>query len=311
MELEKKYIYQVYVNGSFSKAAEALFVTQPALSIAVRKVEKEIGAALFHRGQRPITLTPVGEMYISYIKKEMLLEQEMKQQIDDLHGLMSGDICLGGTNYMNAYLLPPYITRFTRRFPHIHIRMEETSSDQLINLLKEHKLDFTFSCDESVIQEFENYESFSDHILLALPSHFALPEILLSKALSAGDVAAGRHLAKDAPQVELSDFPEIPFIAIDAHINLGARSLKIFEETGMNPKRYIEVPQLVTAYRLALAGIGASFLSDRLVDGTEQHIRFFTFRSRYAIRRYRLLLPHGSYTPAAVKEFIKLLKTSD
>ena len=127
--------------------------------------------------------------------------------------------------------------------------MEETSSDQLINLLKEHKLDFTFSCDESVIQEFENYESFSDHILLALPSDFALPETLLSKALSAGDVAAGRHLAKDAAQVELSDFPEIPFIAIDAHINLGARSLKIFEETGVNPKRYIEVPQLVTACR--------------------------------------------------------------
>lgn len=50
MELEKKYIYQVYVNGSFSKAAEALFVTQPALSIAIRKVEKAIGAALFHRG---------------------------------------------------------------------------------------------------------------------------------------------------------------------------------------------------------------------------------------------------------------------
>lgn len=49
MELEKKYIYQVYVNGSFSKAAEALFVTQPALSIAIRKVEKAIGAALFHR----------------------------------------------------------------------------------------------------------------------------------------------------------------------------------------------------------------------------------------------------------------------
>lgn len=71
-------------------------------------------------------------------------------------------------------------------------------------------------------------------------------------------MAAGRHLAENAPQVELSDFPEIPFIAIDAHINLGARSLKIFEETGVDPKRNIEVPQIVTAYRLALAGIGAA-----------------------------------------------------
>lgn len=50
MELEKTYIYQVYLKGSFSKAAEALFITQPALSIAIRKVEKEIGAAIFNRG---------------------------------------------------------------------------------------------------------------------------------------------------------------------------------------------------------------------------------------------------------------------
>lgn len=53
MELEKKYIYQVYQCGSFSKAAEALFITQPALSIAIKKVEQEIGAAIFNRSQRP------------------------------------------------------------------------------------------------------------------------------------------------------------------------------------------------------------------------------------------------------------------
>lgn len=51
-----------------------------------------------------------------------------------------------------------------------------------------------------------------------------------------------------------------------------------------------------------------AFLSDRLVDGTEQHIRFFKFRSRYAIRCYSLLLSHGSYTPAAVKEFIRIFR---
>ena len=75
MELEKKYIYQVYQCGSFSKAAEALFITQPALSIAIKKVEQEIGAAIFNRSQRPLTLTSIGELYLQHIKKEMLLEQ--------------------------------------------------------------------------------------------------------------------------------------------------------------------------------------------------------------------------------------------
>ena len=126
MELEKTYIYQVYLKGSFSKAAEALFITQPALSIAIRKVEKEIGAAIFNRGQRPLTLTHVGKIYISHIKRELLLEQELKQQLDDLHGLKTGELFIGGTNYMNAYLLPPYISRFTEKYPNISINMSET-----------------------------------------------------------------------------------------------------------------------------------------------------------------------------------------
>ena len=66
MELEKKYIYQVYQCGSFSKAAEALFITQPALSIAIKKVEQEIGAAIFNRSQRPLTLTSIGELYLHH-----------------------------------------------------------------------------------------------------------------------------------------------------------------------------------------------------------------------------------------------------
>lgn len=152
MELEKKYIYQVYQCGSFSKAAEALFITQPALSIAIKKVEQEIGAAIFNRSQRPLTLTSIGELYMQHIKKEMLLEQQLKQQIDDIHGLKSGDLKIGGTHYMNAYLLPSYIAQFNTLYPNINITMAETSSDMLIEMLKNNELDFTFSCDEDVVQ---------------------------------------------------------------------------------------------------------------------------------------------------------------
>ncbi len=310
MELEKTYIYQVYLNGSFSKAAEALFITQPALSIAIKKVEKEIGAAIFNRGSRPLTLTHVGELYLSHIKKELLLEQELKQQLDDLQGLKAGELFIGGTHYMNAYLLPAYITEFTKQFPNIHITLTETSSDALIDLLKENKLDFTFSCDEAVIQNFENHPGFDDTILLAMPKPFFLPQRLLDKALSASDIAEKKHLSDDIPAIPFKEFPAFPFIRIEPHVNLGARTLKIFEKAGVTPRVRVEVPQLVTAFYLAASGVGATFVSDRLVTGTENSLYFFKLQSRYAHRHYRLLLPHRSYTPAAVKEFVRLV-TSD
>ena len=308
MELEKMYIYQVWLQGSFSKAAEALFITQPALSIAIKKVEKEIGAALFNRNQRPLTLTHVGELYISHIKKELLLEQELKQQLDDLHGLQSGELVIGGTHYMNAYLLPSYITQFAETYPGVQINMKETSSDQLITLLKDNKLDFTFSCEESIIADFDSYHSFDDTILLAVPQSFYLSKRLKGEALTAAEVAAGRHLDPDCEAVSFKEFPAFNFIRISSHIDLGARTEKIFDEAGVVPRSKIVVPQLVTALSLAASGVGATLTSDRLITGNENTLRFFKLRSRYTRRQYSLLLPHRSYTPSAVKAFIELIK---
>lgn len=308
MELEKNYIYEVYTHGSFSKAAEALYITQPALSIAIKKVEQEIGAPIFNRSQRPLTLTSVGKLYIEHIKKELLLEQELTQQINDLHGLAAGDITIGGTHYMNAYLLPPYIAKFNTSFPNININMCETSSDQLIEMLKDNRLDFTFSCDEEVVEAFAHYPTFSDNILLAVPKDFDLPAKLLKQSLSAKQIAKGKHLQSKCPTVDLHQFTNISFIRIDAHVNLGTRTLKMFEEAEIMPRVKIKVPQLVTAFELAESGIGATFISDRLVRGQEDSLRFFKLSSKQAERHYSLLLPQRSYVPTAVKEFIKLFQ---
>ena len=61
MEQDMKYIYQIYQDGSFSVAAEHLYMSQPALSIAVRRVEESIGAEIFDRSRRPVTLTEAGQ----------------------------------------------------------------------------------------------------------------------------------------------------------------------------------------------------------------------------------------------------------
>ena len=84
MQQEMKYIYTVYQKGSFSKAAEALFMTQPALSISIQKVENEIGMPLFNRDKKPLELTEAGQLYIEKIRQIMHLENELSQQLNDL-----------------------------------------------------------------------------------------------------------------------------------------------------------------------------------------------------------------------------------
>ena len=72
------YVYAVYLNKSFSKAAEELYISQPALSATIKKVEEKIGLPIFDRSSNPIQLTPAGEYYIESIENIMNMEKEMK-----------------------------------------------------------------------------------------------------------------------------------------------------------------------------------------------------------------------------------------
>lgn len=102
MEINMQYIYQVYQDGSFTRAAEKLYLTQPALSMAVRQEEKRLGAALFDRSRRPLTLTPEGEAYIRAVEQVKYLEADLGRELDDLQDVRTGRLHVGGTHYLNC-----------------------------------------------------------------------------------------------------------------------------------------------------------------------------------------------------------------
>ena len=102
MKQEMQYIYQVYQSGCFSKAAQTLYLTQPALSIAIQKVEAEIGMPLFIRDKKPLELTDAGKVYIEKVKEIMHLEAELSKELSDLSNLNTGSLVLGGTHYLNS-----------------------------------------------------------------------------------------------------------------------------------------------------------------------------------------------------------------
>lgn len=310
MQQEMKYIYQVYLDGSFSKAAEHLYMTQPALSMSVQKIESALGMPIFDRGTRPLSLTQAGQAYIETARQTMFLEQEMEQKIEDIRNLHTGTLCIGGSHYLNAYILPPVLTSFNKEHPGIRLELVEDSSAHLSQMLSDRELDLTFNCDPKFLQNFKRYPAFYDHILLAVPKGYPINASLSNMALSAEGIMKGTHLNPASPTVDLIQFSELEFLLLSEGNNLHDRGLQLFQEAGFEPKVKMEVSQLVTAYHLAENAMAATFVSDRLVTAESRQLCYYKLDSNLTERLFYILLPERKYTSYAVRAFIQYFADS-
>ena len=310
MRQELEYIYEVYRQGTISKAAEKLFVSQPALSMSIRKTEETIGMSLFDRSSRPMRLTEAGKLYIASIEKIRLEEESLLRQINDLNDLTSGSICIGGSHYFNAYILPSLLTAFHRQYPGVRFSLVEGSSARLSEMLSSHSIDLTFSCNESFIKNFESFPLFCDNILLAVPENDPVNDRHRAEVLTAEDVLNNRHLSANCPSVKLRDMEGLSYIILQEGNNLHDRAIEMFRAEALEPHIVLELAQLATAYKLAAGGFGATFTCDRLVMHEQDPLCFYKPDSPLTRRLFYAVLPKQDYTPKAVRALIHLLRRS-
>lgn len=309
MRQEMEYVWQVYQEKSFSKAADKLFISQPALSMAIRRQEDQLGMPIFDRSTRPLSLTAAGEAYLDYIRQTQFLAEEMEQRMEDIRNVNTGTIRLGGSHYLNAYILPDILTGFLKEYPNIQVELVEDSSAVLSQMLANRELDLTFNCNARFMMDFERYPAFQDNVLLAVPKRFPINRSL-SGSLTAQEVAAGLHLPPEHPAVSLTAFQHTDFLLLNTGNNLHDRAMVLFQEAGFHPRVRLELAQLVTAYRLAAAGLGAAFISDRLVNETEDQLLYYKLDPRQSKRTFYMLLPNRRYTSTAVRRFIEYFEAT-
>ena len=166
-----EYIYTVYKEKSFSKAAKKLFISQPSLSATVKRIEKKIGAPIFDRSTKPLTLTECGEKYIQYIEHIYSLEHEFSNFVNDWDGLKTGNLILGGSTLFSSWVLPPLMSEFSKRFPLVKIKLIEENTSKLSELLRNGKIDFMI--DNCILDEeiFSHSHYHTEHLLLAVPKY--------------------------------------------------------------------------------------------------------------------------------------------
>ena len=203
---EMRYVYEVYRERSFSRAAQKLYISQPSLSLMIKKAEERVGSPLFDRSTMPIGLTEAGRQYIRAAEQIMEIEGSFQQYISDTEACLSGTLALGGTTLFTSYVLPPLISAFSDRFPRVQVRILEAHTAALERELREGELDFVM---ENCAFDPAVYDSIAyraERLLLAVPASFAVNEAAAAYRLTAEELQAGR----DAPGVPLALFKDEP-----------------------------------------------------------------------------------------------------
>ena len=136
-----EYVYAVYKEKSFSKAAEKLFISQPSLSANVKREEMSIGYPIFDRSTKPLGLTEPGKKYIETVEKILFMQQEFAEYIDDLGELKRGKLVLGGSSLYSSWVLPSLMGRFSQKYPQVQMELIEETTASLLKILQSGEVD--------------------------------------------------------------------------------------------------------------------------------------------------------------------------
>ncbi len=188
--------------GGFSRAAEVIHVSQPAISMQVAELEESLGTPLFDRLPRGVRLTEAGQTLFSYARRIATLEEEAERAMRELRGLERGRLALGASTTIGSYLLPTVLGAFRARYPAIELGLTIANTEEIKTRLLDRTLDLGLT--EGAPPEGENLSTrvFSEDelIVVAPPGHpFAAKAAGKErpKPITVGQLCAQPHIVRE------------------------------------------------------------------------------------------------------------------
>lgn len=244
MELHQVRYFQAVAHcGSFTRAAAREHVAQPSLSQQILKLEDELGARLFNRLGRKVTLTSFGELFARHAQRILLELEGARHDIEDIKGLRRGSVTLGAIPTVAPYLLPSLLSAFRSAGPLITTNICEDLTSSVMARLASGELDLALLSLPLPSSEFVAEAALSDRMLLALP--------------------ARHHLLRSKPgRVGFDEVAKEPFLLLkDGHC-FRDDVLDLCKRERMNLNIVFEGGQFDTLLALVAAGLGVTLLPE-------------------------------------------------
>lgn len=290
MEIHQlRYVAAVMRAGNFSRAAEQCHVSQPSLSQQIQKLEEELGERLFERRGRQTRLTPAGEQFLPRALRILEELAEAEREVREAHQLVRGELIIGVLPTIAPYLMPPVISRFTRRFPGISVVIQEETTAGLMRLTDSHELDLAVASLPLPDRHVKIRELFAEELLLAVPQ--------------------GHPLSRRRA-VSTANLEEVSFIFMKEGHCLGEQALRFCNSRNFHPRISSRSAQLETVQSLVQAGLGVSLIPAMAKKTGARHLP--VYRSLQSPKPRRTIAAFWSSRrplSRAGDEFLKEFKT--
>ena len=259
-------LYRVFKEvaeaGNITAAAQTLFISQSAVSQSIKQLEAELQTRLFARNSRGVTMTADGRMLYEYVRSAMGLLETGEEKLSQSRDLQMGHLTIGASDTVTSQFLLPYLDRFHRQYPAIHIQIISGRSHKVLGLLQSGKVDIAFA---STPQEGASLETFP---CLATHSIFV----------------AGAEYPCDFDHVyTLEEIARFPLILLERKASSRLYLEKYFLQNGLHLNPEIELGARSLLVDLAAIGFGVAGVTEEFVRRELESGRLRKLRTSFDI----------------------------
>ncbi len=243
LNFHQLHIFQTVAHQlSFSGAAEALGITQPAVSIQVQELEKFLGISLFHRRPRGLRITEAGEAVLAHSQQIFTLSGRLLETVQEMENLQSGRLILGASTTPGEYVLPIVVGRFRQMHPGIHVELVIGNTRTIVQRVLNRDMDLGMVGEH--VDEYSNELEMVD---------YQDDEIVL--------VAAPSHPAASSGQLTVEQVADLGLVAREEGSATRRSAESLFRELGVVPLIAIELGSNQAVKQVAMAGGGIGIIS--------------------------------------------------
>jgi len=282
----------IAAQGSFKKAADLLYVTQPAVSLQIQNLEKQLEITIFDRGGRKALLTEAGRLLLDYCERILNQCDEACKAIEDLNSLKGGTLVIGASQTTGTYLMPRMIGLFRQKYPDVSVQLQVHSTRRTGWSVANGQIDLAIIGGQ-LPGDLEN-------LLQVIP--YATDELAL--------VLPTKHPLSQKKELLKEDLYKLNFVTLDSQSTTRKVVDKLLQDSGLEIQRLkieMELNSLEAIKNAVQSGLGASFLPvvaiDRELSAGTIHKAFIA--DLEVKRELKLITNPSRYTSRASEVFKK------
>lgn len=289
-----QYFLTIARLGNLNKAAEKLYVSQPALSRYVQRLEQALGTQLFDRSANSMKLNASGALYLEYLLNSMEEEQKLFHRLQEINQMMRGVLRLGIPSFCGQCYLPKVLPAFSSEFPHVKVTLYEETGDVIEQALVNQEIDLAVLHPPILSENLSYQPLLRERILLAVKREPGVPD---TRVIQEGTI----ELVRNSPTIMPQNDQKLGQVVNDFYSRINCR-----------PHIYTRTQNVTTTLTLVSVGLGIGFVPesglDTVSDAILNALDFYSFDSYLSDWRLAAVTRKNSSMSVYAKRFLELLR---